>query len=100
MLTPEAIAKELVRLCRHPYLGPPRHAESALEIDGEYNEIFAMLRTATGVDFSHYKPGTIRRRTHRRIALQKLETPAEYVRYLKEHRDELDVLFQDLLINV
>ena len=34
------------------------------------------------------------------MALLKLDTPGEYVRYLKNNRPELDLLFQDLLINV
>ena len=100
VLPPQGIAAELARLCRHPYLSPPHGAAPSVEPDGVFNEIFAMLRAATGVDFMHYKPGTIRRRTLRRIALQKLETPEQYLRYLKEHREELEVLFQDLLIHV
>ena len=100
VLTPEGIAGELVRLCRHPYLDRPRPPETQPESEGDFHEIFSMLRSATGVDFSYYKPGTIRRRTLRRMAVQKLTTPEQYTQYLRTHRDELDLLFQDLLINV
>ena len=74
--------------------------EPASAADRAFDEIFAMLRSATGVDFRHYKPGTILRRTHRRMALLKLESAEHYLRYLKEQRTELDHLFQDILINV
>ncbi|MEO8368227.1 MAG: chemotaxis protein CheB [Candidatus Solibacter sp.] len=100
VLPPDGIAMELDRLCRHPYLSRPRPVEASGDFDAEFNEIYTLLRVATGVDFSYYKPGTIRRRTLRRMALLTLESPKEYVRYLREHRAELDLLFQDLLINV
>jgi two-component system CheB/CheR fusion protein len=100
VLPPGAIATELARLCRHPYLRRPRPVEGAPEGEKDFDDIFALLRSATGVEFTYYKPGTIRRRTARRMALHKLETPGEYLRYLKEHRPELDLLFQDILINV
>ncbi|MCC6858426.1 MAG: PAS domain-containing protein [Bryobacterales bacterium] len=99
-LKPEAIAAELVRLCRHPYLSPPPMVEERPAKEPDLNEIFAMLRSAKGVDFAHYKPGTIQRRTLRRMALHKMETPEQYVQYLKGNPRELDLLFQDILINV
>jgi len=100
VLSPLGIADELVQLCRHPYLNRRRPAEALPERDSAFREIFGMLRAATGVDFASYKPGTIRRRTIRRMAVQRLTAPEQYVKYLKTHREELDLLFQDLLINV
>jgi two-component system, chemotaxis family, CheB/CheR fusion protein len=100
VLTPEQIAVELVRLCRHPYLITPRPAEPPCEAEKEFSQIFAALRSATGVDFTHYKSGTINRRMHRRMALHKLDTPGQYADFLREHSEEMDLLFQDLLINV
>lgn len=100
VLSPERLAAELLELCQHPYLSRLRTTETPPEPEPDLRDIFSMLRAAKGVDFTHYKPGTIRRRTMRRMALLKLETPEQYVRYLKEHRDEIDLLFQDILINV
>jgi two-component system CheB/CheR fusion protein len=102
VLPPEGIAKELVRMAQHPYvLG----ATLPLEVDGtgrtaQLNQIFSLLRRATRVDFSEYKPPTIGRRVARRMALHKIESLAEYVRLLTKDRQELDALYQDLLINV
>jgi two-component system CheB/CheR fusion protein len=100
VLPPDALAAELARLGKHPYLNKARRAEAPSENHGDLNAIFGMLRAAKGVDFSQYKSGTIGRRTLRRMALHKLETPEQYVDYLKTNRDEIDLLFHDLLINV
>jgi two-component system CheB/CheR fusion protein len=102
VLPPAEIASELVRICHHPYLKPSPETSSPGTDEDEpgFNEIFAQLRQATGVDFSAYKAGTIRRRTMRRMALHKIESVQRYARYLKENRGELESLFQDMLINV
>src|SRR5262249_20866634 len=47
-----------------------------------------------------YKPATIRRRVFRRMALRKVEKLSDYVDYLRNHREEVDALYQDILINV
>jgi two-component system CheB/CheR fusion protein len=99
-LSTKGIAVELLRLCRHPYLSKPRPVEDLPEHDRAFEEIMGMLRSAKGVDFSHYKPGTVRRRTLRRMAIHRLETPDKYAKYLKSNRDELDLLFNDILIHV
>jgi two-component system CheB/CheR fusion protein len=70
---------------------------------GERNGIeavFQMLEEQFGIDFTHYKPSTITRRIERRLALAQSPNIDEYVRRLREDRDELDVLYRDLLIGV
>ncbi|HEV2448046.1 MAG TPA: CheR family methyltransferase, partial [Candidatus Sulfopaludibacter sp.] len=52
------------------------------------------------MDFRHYKPGTVRRRTLRRMTIHRLESPDQYARYLRANREELDLLFNDILIHV
>lgn len=69
------------------------------EFEGVGN-ILEMLRTVYAVDFDHYKPGTIRRRIERRIALCNLQDVHEYVDYLAVNPEELELLYQDLLIGV
>lgn len=104
VLPPEGIARELAQLVRHPYVAvaqpaaPAESAESAS--DAELNKIFILLRAASGVDFSLYKPTTLLRRIARRMALQKVDTLATYVRYLKQTPQEIGALFDDMLINV
>ncbi len=78
VLPPENIASELARIARHPYLRQELLAVSqeALE-EGDknisVNKIFLLLRTRTGIDFTHYKQNTIQRRIRRRMVLHQLD---------------------------
>ena len=100
VLTPKGIAQELVHVSRHPYVADPNMAQNSGNDEREFAEIFGILRTTSGVDFTLYKHGTIRRRIFRRMALHKIEKLAEYARFLRDRRSEAEALFQDLLINV
>ncbi len=102
VLPPEAIAVELSRIAQHLFvLGE----ELQLEAGGAAKEalmgqIFAILRRTMRVDFSEYKLPTIGRRVARRMALHKMEKLADYVTLLQNERQEVGMLYQDLLINV
>ncbi len=67
---------------------------------GGINRVLALLRSATGHDFSLYKKSTISRRIERRMAQHDLVDIEIYHRYLKEHPPEVQLLFRELLINV
>ena len=64
------------------------------------NKIVTLLRNRSGNDFSLYKPSTLYRRIERRIALLQINGIAEYVTYLRDNPQELDLLFKELLIGV
>jgi two-component system CheB/CheR fusion protein len=96
VLPPAGIAAELVRISRHPYLlknGEPP------EGDGLEN-IYMLLASTTGVDFRLYKQPTVSRRVGRRMALQKMGSLTEYVRFLGQHADEIKALADDIFIHV
>src|SRR5271165_2358606 len=59
-----------------------------------------LLRTHTGHDFSLYKKNTFYRRIERRMGIHQISHLADYVRYLQENSQELDLLFKELLIGV
>lgn len=103
VLSPEGIVRELAAIGHHPFLVPSLQAE-AVEIlpesEDHLHRIFALLRGATGVDFSLYKPTTTQRRIARRMVLHKISGLSRYVRYLEEVPAEKEALYQDLLINV
>ncbi len=113
VLSPAEIAAELVNISQGN-----RQANAELDID-ETDEtddpetvpifaenleslptIFALLHNAMGIDFSHYKQGTIKRRIARRMGLINLNQLDAYVTYLQEHPDEVEKLYHDILINV
>ncbi|MBI3006493.1 MAG: PAS domain-containing protein [Ignavibacteriales bacterium] len=103
ILSPEKIAQELSVLRRHPYVSlvePSTEIEVVPEEKNGLTEIFRMLRTATNVDFSYYKPATIMRRILRRLAVHRMEHVEEYSRYLQGHPEEIYQLYEDLLISV
>ena len=62
--------------------------------------IFQRLRSAHGVDFTHYKRTTIRRRIERRMTLRRIESLDEYRESLDRDPGELAALYQDFLIRV
>ena len=102
VLPPEQIAGELARIGQHPYVMHPEPAPAgeAAEAGDELHKILALLRAAKGVDFSLYKQTTISRRIRRRLALHKIATLADYVRYLQDAPEELDALYHEILIKV
>jgi two-component system CheB/CheR fusion protein len=103
ILPPEGIAKELARIGRHPYLIQTTAAEADETLaagDDEINQILALVRGASGDDFTWYKMNTIKRRIKRRMVLHKTDKLAQYVRYLRGNNQELQELYQDFLINV
>ena len=63
-------------------------------------QVIVLLRERTGSDFSLYKRGSLARRIERRMSLQQITSLADYVLYMREHPEEADLLFNDLLINV
>ena len=102
VLPPTAIAGELCRIRNHPYIANGGKEATAGEVSGDQDlaNLFRIVRQITKVDFSDYKPATVRRRILRRMALKKIEQFGEYVRYVREHRAEAEALYQDILINV
>ncbi|MFO0930208.1 MAG: chemotaxis protein CheB [Gemmataceae bacterium] len=100
VLPPAAIARELVRLARHPFTTEPHGDEVPVLTEDPINQIIALLRSTTEVDFTHYKRTTIRRRIQRRMALRGLERMEDYLAVLREDQQERHGLYQDFLIRV
>ena len=103
VLSPAEIAHELARIGSHPYLvSSPQQTAGETLPDGEVElrKIFALVQRATGVDFTHYKQTTTRRRIGRRMLVNRSETLAEYLEHLQKHPEEAQELYRDLLISV
>ena len=98
VLPPPAIAQEVVRLVSHPRAAQPHPGAEPPEQD--LAKILAMLRSATGADFTFYKDATIRRRIERRMALNNADTTEKYADLLRDNPGEVQALFQDVLIKV
>jgi two-component system CheB/CheR fusion protein len=59
-----------------------------------------LLHRHTEHDFSAYKTTTIRRRIERRMQVNQIDSPVQYLYYLQESPHELDFLFKELLVSV
>jgi two-component system CheB/CheR fusion protein len=102
VLTPQEIADRLVEVQAHPYIAQAPHwpAESVKVTDDHLAQIFALLKRISSVDFRQYKTPTVRRRLLRRMALHRLTDVNEYIRHLRDDRQELTAFYQDLFIHV
>ncbi|HKW33929.1 MAG TPA: chemotaxis protein CheB [Candidatus Acidoferrum sp.] len=100
VLSPKAIARELARIARHPYIVRDQSPELAPAENNGFSLVFQLLRKSTGVDFTHYRQTTIIRRIQRRMVVHKMEKIDEYVKYLQTNPVEIKALYQDMLINV
>ena len=88
-----------------PEHGPQPAREPAARAPAENGEaalrdILSFLRVRTGRDFSYYKRATIIRRIGRRMQVNGVDSPAEYLTFLRTNPGESSALLQDLLISV
>ncbi|WP_414574192.1 chemotaxis protein CheB [Nostoc sp. CCY 9925] len=104
ILPPEAIAEELAKISRHPYIASPSPIKPSEVLPTENTDalstIYSLLRISSGVDFSNYKQTTLKRRILRRMVLHKLANLEDYVKYLQDRPEEVNALYQDVLITV
>lgn len=104
ILTPKDIAGKLATLARtHAAIGTSVRNSGEKrneEAPNQLEKIFALLRAARGMDFSHYKRPTVERRISRRMGIHRLEKLEDYVAFLRANPFEIDNLFEDILIKV
>lgn len=104
VLSPKDMAKELERLSQHTDVIQTVMQDLSRELPPDEDEdlagIIQLLKRSAGVDFTHYKMNTIKRRIVRRMLLQKMTAIKDYHQFLKTNNNEVAVLYQDLLINV
>ena len=102
-LSPKVIAEELMNIANHPKISRQKIVdieESTKEELTSNQKIFTLLRAVFGVNFANYKKSTTNRRINRRMVLNKIRDRKNYVDFLRENKEELQSLFDDLLIGV
>lgn len=95
VLAPEAIAAELALIAQHLATRPADATDDEI-----VQKILVMLRSRTGADFRSYRRATVHRRILRRMLAHRSTSHAAYLDQLREHPEDLDVLYEDLLIGV
>jgi len=100
ILPPEEMPRALIGDANRPQSTRTSLDSTPLPETHGIGVVYRMLQDEFGIDFTHYKPSTVTRRIERRLALARSQDLEEYVRRLKSDREELDVLYHDLLIGV
>ena len=97
VLSPRELAAKLGELATLPELA---FGADPADPSGRVDDVLAILREKLQVDFSQYKANTLHRRINRRMALKNLRSLADYRELLRETPEEIDALYQDILICV
>jgi two-component system CheB/CheR fusion protein len=99
------LAARLAELATHkerlaPLIRPA--GEPSMDDDDEaaLKRIFELVRARTDHDFARYKRATILRRLARRMQLNQRTNLDQYLAYLRDRPEEIQALFDDLLITV
>jgi two-component system CheB/CheR fusion protein len=94
------LAVRIIAYLQRTPLAHPSETTLAEKTQNALDKAIILLRTHTGHDFSLYKKNTFYRRIERRMGIHQIDKIADYVRYLQENSQELDLLFRELLIGV
>lgn len=104
VLSPKDIAIELTRYSQSGF--KRKEIEKDLLIDDfthdnpDFKHILQILHTEKGVDFSHYKMATVKRRLNHRMLQSSVNSIKEYANDILSKKTEISLLYKDLLINV
>ena len=96
----EDIPKHLLKLRGSQLAARTEPAPNAAATDEARLEICRIVREQLGHDFSGYRDKTFLRRVQRRMQMVDAGTLEDYITRLRADRDEVVLLFRDLLIRV
>lgn len=75
-------------------------AEPDSKIIRYLNKILILIREQSGHDFSMYKKNTLILQIDKRKGIHQIEKIGNYVRYLQENPNEVEILYKEMLIGV
>ena len=100
VLPVEEMPERLLRFVRDGgHLDETPAAKSARDA-ADLRQIYSLVRSRVGHDFSRYKERTFLRRVQRRMQVLQLPQLRDYVKHLRQDGNEATLLFRDLLIGV
>ena len=88
------MGERLNEVVSHPQVAREHASETSLQ------GIFRLMTSRLGTDFSKYKPSTICRRIDKRLEALSLDSIDAYYDHIQENKEEIDTLFQTVLIGV
>ncbi len=89
-----------VHVRRHRAVTPLPPKRSVPALAAAIAAIVDAVRRRTGNDFTQYKHGTLLRRIERRMGLNRIGDPDEYLALVTQHPEEAELLARDLLVSV
>nr|WP_274620575.1 chemotaxis protein CheB [Colwellia maritima] len=99
LIVADKIGEELVALANFPR-NKVLKKHQVTPANDHISIIFALLHKIKHVDFSVYKKATIGRRIERRMVALKVTTLSEYVALIERDKQEVELLYKDILIGV
>jgi two-component system CheB/CheR fusion protein len=101
IVPPEKMGELIIKYTRHQVLAGYNtgDGDSPIPADG-LQKLYSLLRAKTGHDFSLYKKNTLMRRIERRMKIGQVKDLDAYFSRIQAHPEEIEVLFQEMLINV
>jgi two-component system, chemotaxis family, CheB/CheR fusion protein len=100
VLTVEKMPEALLKYIENYYVDGRKAAIEGIEAPDHLNEVLALLRARTKFDFRCYRKPMLTRRIARRMGVGHFNEVADYLAFLRDHPEEVDRLFRDLLISV
>jgi two-component system, chemotaxis family, CheB/CheR fusion protein len=100
ILRPELIPAALIKYVQHWFVkngGPGAAIEKGTD---DLIALLEMLRAGAKCDFHPYRKKMLLRRIERRMGLNQIEHLGDYVKFAREHPEEVMLLAHDLLISV
>lgn len=98
ILDVEVMANEILEIVNYPDRDKP--ANIINEETQVYKNILAKLHRNKNIDFTLYKSSTVNRRIQRRMAALKITNLNSYSEFISNNSDEIEALFNDILIGV
>ena len=95
VLPADQMSEEIVRYVHHTFV--QHHSPEA---ETSLASILRLMTQKTSTDFTQYKPSTVGRRINKRQETLGLRSLDEYHNYIEQNPEELDRLFQTVLIGV
>lgn len=100
VLPVEQMPQALIKYVQHHYVNGGKAGAERTEAADDLNQVLALVRARSKLDFRHYRKKMVTRRIERRMSLRHFDCLADYLSHLRDHPDELRHLSRDFLISV
>mgnify|MGYP000501212030 CR=1 FL=1 len=94
------IPNELINFIKHPKSLTNFEEDKDFLFKKDFNRLISLVHKKTNKDFSDYKLPTLIRRVVRRMSVNKSQTIRDYLNYVEDNENELEILYKEFLIGV